>query len=168
MIEVRVDDSAFQRAVERFKDHLRGTRRPMTVAGRGLRDYVKETIRMGGRPAWPPLSKWTIARTRRTKPLGNMQKYISFEASATGARVFARETGEDWSVDQHHTGWYIPPREAPIMVTKKPDGRGKTFFRKAEGAYVPPRPIWPTRREVEKVVVPTVQDWLKEGARKWR
>ena len=170
-ISVKVRSEEFFNSIRGFEEHLRGTRSVMIVIGRGLRDYTKETIRMGGRPKypWAPLSPWTIATKGRTKPLGNMQKFIRYRADANNAEVFGADTGENWTVDQHHRGFYIPARFSarPVMHAKLP-GLGRKFFVSARWANVPARPFFPDAQQMEEPSRLAVENWVAEGARrKW-
>lgn len=138
----------------------------MIVIGRALRDYTQETIKMGGRPSepWTPLSRWTVSRTGRTQALKGIDRYIRYRASSNVAELYAVDTGKGYDVEQHHRGWYIPPREFQTMRGMLA-GR-KLFFTRAKGAHVPGRPFWPTYAEAATIAEAAVSVWVADGARK--
>jgi hypothetical protein len=170
MITVRVDDRNFRRAVAGLEDHLRGTRTVNLVIGRSLRDYTKDTIRMGGRSdqPWAPLSPWTIRRTGKTKPLHGLQTRVRYSANKDFAQVNEVVGADNWTLQQHHEGYYTPPRSGnPLMRVPFKSG-GAAIFRHAAASVVPARPIWPSYAAAAMIARGAVEAWVSEGARrKW-
>ncbi len=169
MIRVEVHDERLKASLTQYAEYLRGTRSVMIIIGRGIRDYTKDTIRMGGRPTWPALSTMSIQRTGRTKPLHGFDRYIHYTASAAQAVVFASSPSDKWTLQQHHDGYISPAVYNATRVMRVPQRSGSPlFFKSRKESIVPARPFWPTVAEVTLASATAVDGWIKEGARqKW-
>ena len=165
---VTIDDAAIQGSIRRLRKHIDDSDLTMRIIGIALRDYVRETIRMGGRKRpHAPLSWWTIQRTGRRKPLKGIEKDIHYESGEKDAQIyFARQT-YGWNIDMHHKGYNIPARQG-FMVVPLAKG-GFIFMMKAKAAKVPGREIWPVQKEVRDLVSKLVTEWIGQGvSRSWR
>lgn len=162
-IGVRIDDAQLKRALRALKSELTNTRPINERVARAMRDYVKDTIRMGGRNrAHAPLAPMTIARTGRTKPLVGVEKGI--RASATKDEAVVYHTNPKYTATQHHRGYTTPAINKSVLMKS-----GDQFFRGKKASRVPAREIWPNIHETYRVVKGLFSDWIKSGAfRAWR
>ncbi len=169
MIRVEVHDERLKSSLTQYAEYLRGTRTVMIIIGRGIRDYTKETIAMGGRPSWPALSHWTIARTGRTKPLRGFAQHIHYTANAQEALIWASNPESTWSLQQHHDGFISKAVQSGRNVMRIPQRTGPAIFTRSRSqSVVPARPFWPTFAEVTLASGAAVEKWVAEGARrKW-
>lgn len=140
----------------------------MRNIGIGLRDYVRETVQMGGRKRpHAPLSWWTRQRTGRRKPLKGLERHFHYRSTSADAEVFFARPTYGWTIDMHHTGYKIPARQG-FMAMPLASG-GYIFMRNARASRVPAREIWPVQKEVRDLVSKIVTDWIDNGVkRSWR
>jgi hypothetical protein len=155
---VTIDDKAIQGSLRRLSRHISDTPVIMRVLGLALRNYVRQTIDMGGRKrAHAPLSWWTQQRTGRRKPLRGISKDIHYNSDAREANVyFARQT-IGWSLDMHHKGYNVPAITGQLQKVPLAKG-GAIFFRNRRASKV-----------VRDLTSRTVTEWIEDGAKKsWR
>ena len=161
-LSISIDDAVVQKYLDRYKIQMTQSARMMQKATGDLRDYIRETMQMQGRKRpWVPLSRFTMMRTGRRKPLSTLVKQVKSRYTATSGEVyFDNPKNESWTLWEHHKGFSIPPsvgRQGFYAArTKKP-----VFFMSRQGARVPAREIIPTTREVNQVVGAAVREWLQ-------
>lgn len=161
-IGVRIDDAQLKRALRALKSELTNTRPINERVARAMRDYVKDTIRMGGRnKSHAPLAPMTIQRTGRTKPLVGVEKGIRATANKNEAVVFHKHP--EYTATQHHKGYTTPAVPGRLMKS------GDKFFWGKKRSRVPAREIWPNIPETYRVVKALFSEWIRTGAfRAWR
>jgi hypothetical protein len=160
-VSIDIDDEQVQRSLRRYRENLMESASLMRRLSFNLRDYVRETMQMQGRKRpWAPLAQFTMLRTGRRKPLTTLVRHIKSEYTPTTLRVFFENPkGEDWTIEQHHKGFIIPPRVGRQgFYTAR--AHTPMFFMTSRGAKVPAREIIPTRREVDSVISAAVTDWV--------
>lgn len=167
MLSIRFDDEQVQRSLNRYRRNISESASLMRRLSFSLRDYVRETIRMGGRKRpYAPLSQMTRLRTGRIKPLISLVNSIKSDYTPTSVRVYfenEKAAAQGWTIEQHHKGFTIPARQK-LMVVRPRRGIGKPiFFRTARRTRVPAREVIPTQREVNSVISAAVREWIERG-----
>lgn len=171
-ISVTYDSRNFERAVKRLTGELSRLRRPYGQSSRVARDYVRQTItRQGRNRPYAKLSSWTKFKTNRHKALLSLRPRIKARWDHRSAEVYFDTGGVNYTATQHHRGYTTPGQKAKgkkVFVVTSRSGQ-KRFFRSFKKAKTPAREIWPTQRELRKVVNPVFSKWVKNSARKtWR
>jgi phage gpG-like protein len=167
---VQIDDKAIQGSINRLRHHLTwDSKVVMRNIGITMREYVRETVRMGGRKRkHAPLSWWTTQRTGRRKPLSGLDRLFSYSSDSNSTHVFFRPETDGWSIGMHHTGYKIAPVSGRKMFVPFARGGGIGFTNR-KASRVPAREIWPTQKEVRDMVSSMVSRWINDGARRsWR
>lgn len=167
---VIVNDRQVRQSIDRLSAHLGRTDIIMRRIGQHLRDYVRETIEMGGRGRpYAPLSRWTRMRTGRSRPLITLTNNFRFAYDSTTAIVFfTTPAGKSFSIWQHHFGFRVPARLGrPVMVIPTAGG-SPIFTARAKESIIPARPVWPNKQEATAEVNAFIRDWINQGVRQWR
>ena len=167
MFQVDIDDAQVQRSLSRYRRNLAESASLMRKLSFALRDYVRETIRMGGRKRpYAPLAQMTRLRTGRIKPLLPLVNSIKSSYTPQTLSVFfedARAAAEGWTIEQHHKGYTIPARQKLMVVQPRRGIAKPIFFRTAKATRVPAREVIPTRAEVNSVISGAVREWISQN-----
>ncbi len=133
--------------------------------GRGLRDDARRRITTQDGGKYPPLSKWTRARTGRRKAFVTEKKNISFKM--IGSSLLIGHTATGWSLSMHEKGFVTPgfSGKAVVIPLKNPAAlrNVKTRFmtiRGAKASVVPARRVFPNQIEAVAIIKPIFEDWL--------
>ena len=154
-------------------------RRLMNRLAASGRDETRKNITSQGRGTWPKLSAWTMAQTGRRKALITLRKFVGVKKagpSAIRASTIFRSPG-DFTLTQHHTGFTEPPEAGIVKIElKRPGvlgnkgklqakGKSSVAFRDTKTKVVPPRPVWPSRRQVKALIRKNVAKWRDDMIR---
>lgn len=164
-----IDDKNLKRSIDFLSQYFKRRQQVFARIGWHMRDYVRDTIRMGGRgEPFAPLSDWTIARTGRTRPLITLADRIQSRSTNDDAQVyFAPIPGKNFTINQHHRG-YTRPAIVGLQVVPIKKGLSR-YFMSSQAIEVPARKIWPTGQETSKEITKYVHEWINSGAKaNWR
>lgn len=149
------------RAIKRLGDRLNNTALAVAALGETMREYIEQTIEMGGRKRpYLPLSEWTQYRTGRVKPLITLADRFHVQSNRRTAIVyFVPPTGKKFDIWRHHRGYTTPAVTGKLMVV------GERFFKSKKKGKAPAREIFPTQAEASVVIARQVRAWINEGIR---
>lgn len=167
---VKMNTVRLKLAISRTNKSMANRRALHTKLARRMRNYIHETIRMQGRHSkWKGLSEWTKFRTGKRKALLGLIPYIQDRATSRSASVvFANPPGR-WNLKMHHTGYRSKAVKNKFMAVPGARGAKSRMFKARKATRTPSRKFIPTRGEINKVSLPTVQAWVKkETNRTWR
>lgn len=175
-VNVIVNDRGTRLALTQLSRELGNKRRVYSLMGKHFRDYVRQTVHMGGRhKKHAPLSIWTKKRTGRNKPFTTIWRHFDYRVQPDAVLIYHMPHGEGrWNITMHHKGYVTPTRWGrPFMVI--PMKRGwremgvsagdSIFLRKAGPSVIPPREIWPTRSEANREAQRIARQWLEQIVR---
>lgn len=169
MLSITIDDEQVARSLNRYRRNISESASLMRRLSFSLRDYVRETIHMGGRKRpYAPLAPLTRLQTGRIKPLISLTPSIKSRYTPNTVEVYFENedaTSQGWNIEQHHKGYVIPARKTLMMITPRRGIAKPIFFRSAKRTRVPAREVIPTQREVNSVISAAVREWIEKGSR---
>jgi hypothetical protein len=161
MLSITIDDAQVQASLRRYRENLEESASLMRRLSFNLRDYVRDTIKMQGRKRpYEPLAPMTRLRTGRRNALTTLQSAIKSSYTATTVQVyFDNPKGESWTIEQHHKGFYVPPKVGRQGFYAARTG-APVFFMSSRGHKVPAREVIPTKAEINSVISVAVTNWV--------
>lgn len=157
---LRITTTAGQTAREirlfakQFDTKDRRSRFNQLVVSRSTKDVkakIQATFRSGGDGQWAPLTPWTRDRTGRSKPLRNMVRNFRTEVKPGRGKVFFDSPSREWDATMHHKGFKVGRTSNTFMAWQNNVGGVRVLFNR-KSFSVPARKIWPSNREVRKIV----------------
>lgn len=143
-----------------------------TEASQALYENVVHRIATQDGGTWPELSKWGRAKKGINIALKGAEKFVKWKADAQHGVVYD-ETGEEWTLTQHHHGFANKPEAGrieidvidpgPLGLTSLPDGKFSWIAKRS--GDTPARKIWPADREEVEIVLPIASRWLEKVVR---
>jgi hypothetical protein len=175
MILIKFDDRGVSAALREIESQVKDRTKLMDKAGKTIRDYVRETIKMQGRKPWAPMTKSSRQTSGRYKLFTSVGPDIVHQANNERFVVFFNRRTVGWTLEMHQKGFRVPYSRGIVMMI--PNGLGKA--RNAAGRFtggsvgpkfftfrypfnVPAREIWPSRPEVIYQVNEVLRQWLHD------
>jgi len=166
VFRVDIDDEQVVRSLRRYRRTVTESTGLMRSLSFALRNYVRETMSMGGRKRpYEPLAPLTRFRTGRRKPFSTIIKSVKSRYTSNTVEVYfdsVEAQAENWDLEMHHKGFTIPARKK-LMVIRPARGGDPIFFRTARRTRVPAREIIPTQREINSVISKEITTWIERG-----
>lgn len=133
--------------------------------GRKGRDRVRKNITE--QRGFPPLSKWTRARTGRRKGLVTERQNITFIVKPLSVEIGYTPKSTEWNLTKHHKGFTVKGSSNKITIPlKRPraiEWSKPTITLRGTGpSIVPARPVWGDINQIMRYVGPTTRDWARK------
>lgn len=141
---------------------------------RALAEDAKRRITTQNDGQWPTLSKWVKAKKDPERALQGAEAFVKFRVRDGQGEVYG-ETGQDWTLTQHHLGFENVTKSTEIIdgkieidiVNPGPLGLGtnaRQFSWSPNGhiGHTPARQIWANDAQAQKIVLPIASHWLQK------
>jgi hypothetical protein len=164
VILIKYDDRAIQAALGHIELSLKNREKLMDKAGRTIRDYVRDTMKMQGRNRpYAPLAHSTRQTTGRRLVFTTIRPEIKHYSNNQRFFVYHDRQTTGWNLSMHVKGIRVPSVRNVVMMIPNGLGRGKPkFFRFRYPYTVPAREIWPSRPEVIWQVNEVIRQWIAD------
>jgi len=176
VITIKFGDRGIAAALKEIQEQVTDRMELMDKAGRTIRDYARETVRMQGRrKPYPPMTRSSKQTSGRNKLFSGVPSDIIHVAHNDRFIVYFNRVTVGWSLEMHTKGINIPSSRGITMMI--PNGLGKArssqgqflggnlgpkFFRFRRAFKIPAREIWPSRPEVIHQINEVLRQWLAD------
>jgi len=176
VILIRFDDRGIVAALREIEAQVKDRKKLMDKAGRTIRDYTRETIKMQGRlRPYAPMTRSSKQTSGKHKLFSGVPRDIVHVAHNDRFVVYFNRVTVGWNLEMHTKGIQVPYTRGITMMI--PHGLGKArnelgqftggslgpkFFRFRRPFKVPAREIWPSRPEVIHQINEVLRQWLAD------
>lgn len=175
-----INDREIRSVLSRLAGELERPRALNAKVARHMRDYVRQTITIQGRPApWLPLSALYKLKSGKFKAMLSLRERVVARWDDEGAYVeFIQKSGDQFTLRQLERGWSQPAFELPKMkntrggiarrkmIIQGPRNANPIYFVRRKGFSVPGRPFFPSYLEAQREAAQVAREHFNDFVRR--
>jgi hypothetical protein len=144
-----------------------------TQIARTLLAMIQRNIQQQGRVfgRWKGASKWFLAKNDDDQMFKGAERNVRLRGGSLKQEIyFVKNRTDKYSLAEHQQGFVEPGGgELVILDLKRPSALGtdnrRFAFRSVRPQKVPPRRMAPTQKQVDRIVNPMINEWMRKTER---